>query len=100
MKDDNAEILALLEARLRLGIRRYGHGVVVDDNTTKYGTDSDDWELVHSADKRFTCENRSTAKRIFGRRSISAKWTGRGKNLRRTQTKRSVERTDMFTPRK
>jgi len=44
--DDNAEILELLKGRLELGRKRYGHGVMVDDDTTKYGTEEDDWELM------------------------------------------------------
>ena len=44
--DDNNEILELLKKRLELGKNRYGHGVRIDDDTTKYGTKSDDWELM------------------------------------------------------
>jgi hypothetical protein len=44
--DDNEEILNLLKDRLKLGRERYGHGVIVDDNTQKYGTLENDWELM------------------------------------------------------
>ncbi len=44
--DDNKEIIKLLQDRLKLGRERYGHGVIVDDNTIKYGTQENDWELM------------------------------------------------------
>lgn len=44
--DDNDEILRLLRARLNLGKDRYGHGMIVDDDTTKYGTLNNDWHLM------------------------------------------------------
>lgn len=44
--DDNDEILRLLQARLSLGRTRYNHGVIVDDDTTKYGTGHNDWHLM------------------------------------------------------
>lgn len=44
--DDNKEIMKLLEERLKLGRERYGHGVRVDDDTTKFGTATNDWELM------------------------------------------------------
>lgn len=46
MQDDNLEIMDLLQKRLDLGRERYGHGVRVDDDTTKFGTESNDWELM------------------------------------------------------
>lgn len=45
-KDDNDEILELLKGRLQLGRERYSHGVIVDEDTTKYGTEDNDWELM------------------------------------------------------
>lgn len=45
-QDDNQEIMDLLQKRLDLGRERYGHGVRVDDDTTKFGTESNDWELM------------------------------------------------------
>lgn len=45
-RDDNDEILEMLKLRLELGKVRYGHGVVVDQNTTNFGTKEDDWELM------------------------------------------------------
>ena len=44
--DDNEEILNLLKDRLKLGRERYGHGVRVNDDTTQWGTQSNDWELM------------------------------------------------------
>lgn len=41
--DDNAEIMALLQKRLELGKKRYGHGVRIDDDTTKFGTETNSW---------------------------------------------------------
>jgi hypothetical protein len=46
IKDDNEEILKLIKERMSLGKQRYGHGVIVDDDTKKYGTESNDWELM------------------------------------------------------
>tara|TARA_B100001094_G_C18049885_1_gene729468 strand:+ start:106 stop:405 length:300 start_codon:yes stop_codon:yes gene_type:complete len=45
-QDDNDEILEMLKSRLELGKTRYGHGVVVDQNTQDFGTKDDDWELM------------------------------------------------------
>jgi hypothetical protein len=45
-RDDNDEILEMLKSRLELGKARYGHGVVVDQNTQDFGTKEDDWELM------------------------------------------------------
>ena len=45
-QDDNDEILEMLKSRLELGKARYGHGVVVDQNTKDFGTKEDDWELM------------------------------------------------------
>ena len=44
--DDNDEILEMLKARLKLGRERYGHGVRVEDDTTQWGTEKNDWELM------------------------------------------------------
>lgn len=41
--DDNAEIMALLQKRLELGKKRYGHGVRIDDDTTTFGTEKNSW---------------------------------------------------------
>tara|TARA_Y100000389_G_C17258166_1_gene411604 strand:+ start:110 stop:328 length:219 start_codon:yes stop_codon:yes gene_type:complete len=43
-KDDNEEIINLLNERLKLGKERYNHGVIINDDTTKYGTRTNDWE--------------------------------------------------------
>ena len=45
-RDDNDEILEMLKSRLELGKARYGHGVVIDQNTQDFGTKEDDWELM------------------------------------------------------
>ena len=46
IKDDNDEILRLINDRMSLGRHRYGHGLIVNDDTTKYGTETNDWELM------------------------------------------------------
>ena len=45
-RDDNGEILELLKDRLSLGVKKYGHGVRVNQNTKDFGTADDDWELM------------------------------------------------------
>ena len=42
--DDNQEILDLLKQRLELGKKRYGHGMIVNDDTKNYGTKTNDWQ--------------------------------------------------------
>ena len=44
--DDNDEILEMLKARLELGRECYGHGVRVEDDTTQWGTEKNDWEII------------------------------------------------------
>ena len=44
--DDNQEIMNLLQERLNLGKARYGHGVIVDQNTKDFGTNDNDWQLM------------------------------------------------------
>jgi len=44
--DDNDEIMKLLNERLTIGKERYGHGVIVDDDTRKYGTQDNNWETM------------------------------------------------------
>ena len=44
--DDNSEILQLLKDRMQMGIKKYMHGVRVDQNTKDFGTLDDDWELM------------------------------------------------------
>ena len=44
--DDNSEIIDLLKERMQLGIKKYGHGVRVNQNTQDFGTSEDDWELM------------------------------------------------------
>lgn len=46
-KDDvNDELIELIRGRLELGKKRYGHGVILNDDTTQYGTDKDSWLLM------------------------------------------------------
>ena len=49
--DDNEEILAIikkmLDSRLQFGRKKYGHGVIVNEDTQKYGTEADSWEMMH-----------------------------------------------------
>lgn len=45
-EDDNKEIMSLIISRLKLSKKRYSHGVIIGDNTEKYGTNSNDWELM------------------------------------------------------
>jgi hypothetical protein len=37
--DANDKIISLIRGRLELGRQRYGHGVILDDDTTAYGTE-------------------------------------------------------------
>lgn len=46
MEDDNNEIIKLLMQRLEIGKERYGHGVIVNEDTTQYGTHDDNWETM------------------------------------------------------
>ena len=43
-KNYNNEILELLNARMKLGLERYGHGLQIQDDTRKWGTKEDSWE--------------------------------------------------------
>jgi len=45
-KDDNSEILYLLKKRMEMGVKKYGHGVKVNQDTKDFGTEDDDWELM------------------------------------------------------
>jgi len=45
-EDDNESIMFYLKQRLELGKERYGHGVIINDDTKKYGTETNDWELM------------------------------------------------------
>jgi hypothetical protein len=42
----NQEIVKLIEERLALGRERYGHGIILDDDTTQYGTEKSSWTLM------------------------------------------------------
>lgn len=44
--DANDEIISLIKGRLELGRERYGHGVILDDDTTAYGTDRNSWTIM------------------------------------------------------
>lgn len=41
--DQNKEILAIILQRLQIGIKTYGHGFRVHDDTRQFGTENDDW---------------------------------------------------------
>lgn len=41
--DDNAEIISLIQARMDVGVKRYGHGVRSEDDTRQWGTEVDSW---------------------------------------------------------
>lgn len=43
MKDDNEKILELIQERMKVGVKRYGHGLKKEDDTTQYGTKTDSW---------------------------------------------------------
>ena len=43
MDDQNEEILKLIKERMDLGLKRYGHGVQVNDDTRQWGTKKDNW---------------------------------------------------------
>lgn len=45
-RDDNTEILELLKDRMAMGVKKYGHGVRINQNTQDFGTVNDDWELM------------------------------------------------------
>lgn len=44
--DANDKIISLIRGRLELGRQRYGHGVILDDDTTAYGTEKSSWTLM------------------------------------------------------
>lgn len=44
--DANDEIVSLIKGRLELGRERYGHGVILDDDTTAYGTERNSWTIM------------------------------------------------------
>lgn len=46
MTDANEEIVSLIKGRLDLGRERYGHGVILDDDTTAYGTERNSWTIM------------------------------------------------------
>lgn len=43
MSSMNNKLNELLNARLSLGRERYGHGVIVSNDTKQFGTDTNDW---------------------------------------------------------
>jgi len=42
-KDYNAEIIKMIEARMAIGKKRYGHGLRINDDTRQWGTSEDSW---------------------------------------------------------
>ncbi len=43
MKDDNDQIKEMIDARMKVGVERYGHGLRHEDDTTQWGTEEDQW---------------------------------------------------------
>lgn len=43
---ESHNLLQLVEERLSIGKERYGHGIQLNDDLTKYGVESSDWELM------------------------------------------------------
>ena len=46
LADVNEELIELIKGRMELGKKRYGHGVILNDDTTQYGTEEDSWLLM------------------------------------------------------
>jgi hypothetical protein len=44
--DVNSKIKELILSRLELGRHRYGHGIRINDDTTQFGTEDNDWKLM------------------------------------------------------
>ena len=42
-RDQNREIVAVILQRLQVGIKSYGHGFRIHDDTRQFGTETDDW---------------------------------------------------------
>ena len=42
-KDYNAEILEMIQERMEVGKKRYGHGLRINDDTRQWGTGEDSW---------------------------------------------------------
>ena len=42
-KDYNAEILKMIQERMEVGKKRYGHGLRINDDTRQWGTKEDSW---------------------------------------------------------
>jgi len=42
-KDYNAEILKMIQKRMAIGKKRYGHGLRINDDTRQWGTSEDSW---------------------------------------------------------
>ena len=41
--DYNAEIINMIQERMEVGKKRYGHGLRINDDTTQWGTREDSW---------------------------------------------------------
>lgn len=41
--DDNARIIEIIKERMAVGIKQYGHGLRVGDDTRQWGTKEDSW---------------------------------------------------------
>tara|TARA_R110000824_G_scaffold288781_2_gene477225 strand:+ start:1934 stop:2377 length:444 start_codon:yes stop_codon:yes gene_type:complete len=42
-QEDNPEIIALINERMEIGLKRYGHGVRAQEDTRNFGTKDDTW---------------------------------------------------------
>jgi hypothetical protein len=43
MKDDNRAILDTIKERMKIGEKRYGHGIRIHDDTRQWDTEQDSW---------------------------------------------------------
>ena len=43
MDDDNEQIKKMIDERLAVGVKRYGHGVRHEDDTRQWGNEEDTW---------------------------------------------------------
>lgn len=41
--NDNARIIEIIKGRMAVGIKQYGHGLRVEDDTRQWGTKQDSW---------------------------------------------------------
>lgn len=92
-RDQNREILACILQRLQVGIKSYGHGFRVHDDTRQFGTENDDW--VEMALEEAIDGSLYLVAQLLRIRDSQRSAEGRGNN--RTPPA-SGERSDDFTP--